>query len=533
VSRRLEWLIALLIGATGLGVAYARAPASPTAWDQYRLPAFDAYAYVAMAEAPRFFTVPPWGYRVLTAWLVWAVPGLSASDAYPVVTGASLLASAGLLFLLLRRMGHRRAQGFLGVAAFALSSPVAQVVEYPYLVEPVTVMLMLAFLLALEAREGIGVAVLLATLGALSKEIFVALVPLTLLVRYRRTGLAKAALETLVVGAPVVLATTLLRSRWSPGLPPAMPRLDAERVSALAGLVTASPELWLSALLVGGLGPLAAFGALRARGRSVLLRYGWLLVVAFVLPLVTPYDFAVPHLAAEMPRFAVYALPLLLSLALHALDFGRAVPEPPSVVRPRGRREALFLAGSLLVALSPLVIADPYRRVGLEGSRDGGLVLALARQSLATADRLEKGLFVWVDLDHGGYRPRVMEPHYLDNMRWFLREGWGPSPHYSLGEVRMHDPRAVILLPCLKPLDLLLTLVLSAPVDTQLRVSVNGSSVGSVTIGAERRGHLFKVPASLLFRGDNQLVLEVESEGRPRLHEFALGGGPRAHSHVK
>ncbi|MEO8501488.1 MAG: hypothetical protein ABI565_11280, partial [Vicinamibacteria bacterium] len=38
-------------------------------YDRYVLPGFDGYAYAAMAEDPRMFTLAPWGYRILTPWI--------------------------------------------------------------------------------------------------------------------------------------------------------------------------------------------------------------------------------------------------------------------------------------------------------------------------------------------------------------------------------------------------------------------------------------------------------------------------------
>src|SRR5262249_60884273 len=47
-------------------VSYARHRDEVGWFGRHQLPAFDAYVYVAAAEHPRFFTVAPWGYRVLT-----------------------------------------------------------------------------------------------------------------------------------------------------------------------------------------------------------------------------------------------------------------------------------------------------------------------------------------------------------------------------------------------------------------------------------------------------------------------------------
>src|SRR5262249_38892890 len=77
---------------------------------RFQLPAFDAYAYVATAEQPRYFTVAPWGYRVLTPWTVHALgrvlPLRSVVQAYVVEMVAGFTLAGTLLFLFLRVLGH-------------------------------------------------------------------------------------------------------------------------------------------------------------------------------------------------------------------------------------------------------------------------------------------------------------------------------------------------------------------------------------------------------------------------------------------
>ena len=62
--------------------------------------------------------------------------------------------ASGLLFLFLRRDGHGAWACLLGTAAFAVSPAVAEVVRYPFLVDPVTVSLEIAFLLAVQGGGG-------------------------------------------------------------------------------------------------------------------------------------------------------------------------------------------------------------------------------------------------------------------------------------------------------------------------------------------------------------------------------------------
>ena len=74
-----------------LGAATAVAPVWVTVrryageiqqYDAFHLPAFDPYVYVAMAEHPSFFTVAPWGYRVLTPWALQLLGQANAVQAY-------------------------------------------------------------------------------------------------------------------------------------------------------------------------------------------------------------------------------------------------------------------------------------------------------------------------------------------------------------------------------------------------------------------------------------------------------------------
>ena len=146
--------LSIAIAAIVVAVQHQRFSDPHVVHDRWELPAFDAYAYVAMAEQPRVFTVAPWGYRVLTPALVGLLPG-------NVVRGfrdhmfVGLVAASALLFLFLRRVGHGERASLAAVLAFAVSPAVAEIVRYPFLVEPVTVALEIGFLLAIASRKPI------------------------------------------------------------------------------------------------------------------------------------------------------------------------------------------------------------------------------------------------------------------------------------------------------------------------------------------------------------------------------------------
>lgn len=486
-------------------------------WERLVLPGFDARVYQAMAEAPGFFTLPPWGFRVLVPALVHFVPGPAGPLAFQLVARAGLLAAALLLFLWLRRLGHAPWAAALAVLAFGLTPPVAEAVQSPFLAEPVLVALLLAFLWALEAEVPLGWLAALGVAGVLGKEIFLGFLPLAavraLLDRGWRRSLAVAA-ATL---APAALAFGLLRG-WPAWLSPDSSPPPTWEVFWLAAwrILEGWRFWWLPALLLG-LTPAALLGALRAEARPFLWRYGWLLAAAWGLPFLasvyTDDQKSVPFFPDDIPRLLIYAVPPLLHLALLALDRVRAewqaVPGPP----PTWRRGWLGWGLTLALLLGTHLGLDPYRRADLRGPRDGPLVQALCSQSLAQARRLESGRPVALDVSARLFDPRRSDPRHLERMRWFLRAGWGFRPHYQAGPARTEERRATLLLPCLRPADWTLTLRLGVPAAQRLELKLNGRALATLALSPAEPRYQAAVPAALLFRGDNELALEAEAPG--------------------
>ena len=203
-----------------------------------------------MAEQPRFFTVAPWGHRILTPWLASALPVRNIARAFRLLTFAALLAAGGLLFLYLRALGHGFPAAILGAFLFALLPPVAECLRYVFLAEPVAVMLQVALLLALQSGAGLGPLCLIAVLGTLAKEFFVLLVPVALVVGPRpmlpRAGKA-AALLAVSLGTAAAL-----RWWWTPHLSPPLPALSPGTfLLALHRFHDSFPEWWRAALLAG------------------------------------------------------------------------------------------------------------------------------------------------------------------------------------------------------------------------------------------------------------------------------------------
>lgn len=163
------------------------------------------------------------------------------------------------------------------------------------------------------------------------------------------------------------------------------------------------------------------------------------------------------------------------------------------------------LATAAVVAF-PLLALDRYRRVDLRGPRDGPLLLAVSRQSLAFARRLEASRTLAYDVATRRFRPGQDEPRYLERMRWFLRDGWGDKPHYATGPATMRARTATLLLPCLRPDEMTLTLLLRAPETAALSVTLNGRELHRAAFAGDLRLKV-RVPAGTLFRGDNVLAL--------------------------
>lgn len=492
-------------------------------YDRDLLPAYDAYAYVALAEHPRFFTVTPWAYRALTPWVVSLVPG-DVVDAFHLVSAGGLVLAGLLLFGFLRQLGHDAAGSLLATAAFLFSSAIGEIVQYPFLADPVTLALVLAFVLLLERGEGAGTLALVAVLGGFAKELQALLVPLVFFARVGRDGPARALRKTIAVGAATVAAMLILRT-WVrlPQAAVSMPPLAA----VWEAFVRDWPDTWRGALLSGVL-PLGLAGALLPRARPFLRRYGYALAITLATPFAAwAYvgDPRVIFFGKNAERVLAYALPFLLAPALHLADRLRgrpaAVPRPE---RPLPRRVSLALGCAAVLALATVALGlDRYRRLDLRATRDGPLLLTFVRQSLAEARRLERGRFAVLDPARDVFVAGRSDARDLGRMRWYLRDGWGPRPSSSSGaEVVMQERRATVVLPCVRPDDWQVSVWLSAPVPAQVRVDVNGRALGTAPAGPEAARHRFAVPADALFRGDNLLGLALDADAPVRLHRVAV-----------
>jgi hypothetical protein len=464
-------------------------------YDRVHLPAFDGHVYAAMAELPGFFTVAPWGYRVLAPWLAWALPG-DAVNGFALLTPVALAAAGVALFLFLRRIGNGEWAALAGMAVFLLSPPVRGILRYRFLAEPVTVLLEACFLLALQAGAPLGVLVVVGLLGVLSKEFFVVLFPLVYLHRRRRGASRRAALAwTAMAGLPAVLLLFLLPRFWTPHLAgaAALPSL-----ATVAGrFATAWPQA-LPAALLAGLTPLALLGALRRRSRPVLVPALYLILAAFVAPFFNPASFS----AADLPRLQVYALPAVIALALAAVD--RVIPHlsPPSDVGAAPTTVApVALIASALVFAGPFLAVDRYRRIDLRGEPDAAQVLAVCRGTLATAARLQHGQTVGLE---------AVRPALEGRRRWFLGPEWAVEGRAAV----LAGGRGTVLMPLFTTADLEVT------IDAEGFLA--GARVNGTPLATPAAGIPLRLPRALLFRGDNQLEIEAAPGAPFRLRGIAI-----------
>jgi hypothetical protein len=493
-------------------------------YDAFTLPGFDAYVYVAMAEAPAFFTLPPWGHRILVPWLVHVLPG-GPVTAWRWLGYAALVACGPRLFAFRRRLGCGEKTSLIAVAAFALSGPLESAVSYPFLVEPVTLCLLLGLLLALESGAGAGLLGLLAVLAVLSKEVALVFLPVIFFARRDRDGARKAFATAVAAIVPALLATAVLRLWWAPVTPTAQVAGSDVLWLAAYRLLDRFPDWWRWAFL-GGFTPLAALGALLPESRPFLRRYAWLLAVTWALPFaasVYTAEPSVPFFGEDIPRLLLYALPVTLPLALAVLEraLGRVRSAAAPVAPPRAATAVACAGFALAVALLPLLLQDRYRRADLRGPRDGRLVLTFCRESLGQAESTAAGRSVDMAPERRSFLPGKSYPQLASQMRWFLRAGWGRQPAYGNEPVVSQAASASLVIPVFVPEDLNLNLIGSAAQPRHVTVFVNGRGVGEMDLADALSRQRLVLPGGALFRGDNDLRFESAAPGF-RLHELRV-----------
>jgi hypothetical protein len=504
-------LLALVLAAGLVAFRQARLD-RPGSYDRHTLPAYDAYAYVAMAERPAVFTVAPWGYRVLTPLAARALSPRDVVRGFRWLTLAGLALAGAALYAFLRRLGHEPSLSLAGVAFLCLCGAAGEVIGYPFLVEPLALLLQVAFLLAVEAGAGAGVLALVSALAASNKELQLLLLPVAFTARVSRDGVRTALLKAAASAAGALATIALLRWWWAPVASlPRLPAADAWR-PILGALWTLRGEV-VGGLLLSGLLPMALAGASLPRARAYLRRYGLaaLTMVAFPFAAFLNVGEARPPVlfGKNTDRLLIFAVPVLLPFALHALEAllrrPRGEPAAAAPPAPWWSRAGWVATAVFLLALG--LGLDRYRRADLRGSRDGPLLLALGRESLRVAGRLERGGDVVFEPGAMRFRWGVDHPSEMARMRWFLRDGWGDLPHYAEGDALTRAAEATVTVPCFRPRPLAVELVLDAERPTPVGLRVNAVQLGARLVGPGATALALDVPADALFRGDNRLTL--------------------------
>jgi hypothetical protein len=490
LNRFLALSPAILVLAYGLWIG--------PAYDRYVLPAFDGHAYAAMAESPRFFTLAPWGYRIIEPWLVSLLPASSAAAGFYwlnllLLAGAMLATSRWLL-----RLGFSRAAAALASSAFALSPPVRILLDYQVLVDPLALLLLILLLEEVLRPDLLVLTALLAVAG-LTKEtglLWITIIPLYLVHRERW---ARGLLDSAAVAAPAVALALLLRVTWgSPDPPPySFPVLDVT-----LGRVLTSGWALVSAAMLSGLFFPAFVGMFREASIPLRAQAAILWIFTFGLILANPYLYSV----ADLPRLSLLAWPALLPLALSGLGF-RRTPAPPPPLSPGRERLRTAAAGlSLLLCLVGVAVTDPYQRAPFVRPHDPIVLTGRVRETLKTAAALEAGETFTFDARSGRFAAPIKETFNLTEARrhrWFLLDGFGPGAVFGSGSPSF-EGEALLLLPVFVPRVVTMSMELEGPDEAEVTVRVAGRNIAAVHAG---KRSTFSIPANSLFRGDNILRL--------------------------
>ena len=373
---------------------------------------------------------------------------------FRLLTFGALVVAGGLLFVYLERLGHADWAALLGVALFGLTPPMARVVETPFFLEPVGILLVISFLLAIESGAGWGTLALLATLATLAKDgvIVLSLVPALVLARWR-AGRALALASGLAAAVPAAALTPALRWWWTPQIPVVAAPWDRARPcrrAHAAGRVGTDGAGGAGGRADAAGGP----GRPVARGPACLRRYamslGLLLAMAFLAWLKSRAASRCRSSGRTFERLLLYSPPPDRGPGPPALD-RRAPRSCRGDRRPRGPARGQAVPGAGRPGLSS-------RRSRSSTAIAGSTSRAAATAPWCSASAARPGRPRRDCAGTGCLHPAVpalrlgrVRPRQLGRMRWFLREGWGGQAHYGTNEVVMHEAAAGVLLPILRP----------------------------------------------------------------------------------
>jgi hypothetical protein len=277
--------------------------ALPLLVERHQATTGDGAFYVHMARDPGLFVDPPWGFRIMTPWLVSVLPG-STELGFEIVTVLALALATALLFALLRRTLTEQA-AWWGVVFFLVSGPAVAGLSDPFLVDPLAFVCVIAGFSLAFARRWLWLALVLGV-AVLAKETALFVAGVGLLVGLRCPPRARWWQLGTVVAAPVIVYLLLHRTslvfshRWEHSylgevrrvIPYERAKVGLARAPIQAVLYSFGP-LWVA--LVAGY---------RHLGRRWRASYPYLLLVLSGLAV-----------GEDWPRLLGYAFPVVVAAA--------------------------------------------------------------------------------------------------------------------------------------------------------------------------------------------------------------------------
>lgn len=305
---------ALLLSAIWLGVNLL--PFSDVACSTGSAPGLDAHIYMAMAEAPTIFTMPPFAFRIGVPLVVHWLP-FSIGTGFFLVTCAGLLATPVLAYVLFRHLGFAPGLALLGLTFVATAPAVPVYLENRFLVDPLAFAFLTALLLAIEKDVPPGPLALLLLVASLVKESAFYVVPV-LYLRSARGSLwdRRAFVRVVLISLPAILAALLLRIGWMGELVGSGFREPwAAAQGAWFGSMASYERLWGG--LFGYLALLALANGFSDPWRPFVRRYAPYMVIV-IAQLLVPLNFE---------RLLFFGFPVVIPLAL--AEFERIRDELP------------------------------------------------------------------------------------------------------------------------------------------------------------------------------------------------------------
>ena len=291
------WLVIQLVPLRGIPFSAEEAPG------------FDAHIYLAMAESPSVFTMPPHAYRIAVPLLAHLLP-LEIEPSFFLLTVVGLVGTLTLTYVFLRQLGFSHGMGLLGLSFMGAAPEIAVFLQNYFLVDPMSIAFIAALLIAIERRWSAGAIALLLLVAGLFKENAFYVLP----VLYIRAAEGwrwdrRAVLRTFWICLPAVTAALILRFAWGGelvGFPYRSPWSVPRR--PWIGSMEAYAEFWRG--LFGYLSILAIANAFTDRWRTFTRRYFPYFAIVLA-QLVVPLN---------SERLLFYSFPFVIPLAMAELE---------------------------------------------------------------------------------------------------------------------------------------------------------------------------------------------------------------------